>query len=293
MVKHSFILLLAFILACNSAQQQEQQSDSTDTTAITSGSGNHVDANDTMLVTTAPVMEPEHLQSAPPERMAPEITPTSVNSESTSLDTAEDNSSAIVSTVENPMKKQATMGYSYPTKMTRGQSSDFNVFVSLVNSQSKVLDTLQKIVAKQMADDNNASVKHVMEATNIFLYHKLKVELLDPDKAFELTPVHNNSEQVVDEFGDNKWRWNVKPVANRKDARLILKVIAERPNGNSEPIVDETIHINVNIDEGMFVRNIWIYALDHYEWFLTAILVPLITFLGKRWFDRKKKNEGS
>ncbi len=290
MTRIYFILLLFFLVACSGSQNQEPTSHLPETTAADSAV-NEVQAGDTLSMVSAPEMESEELQAAPqPIR---EVTTSSSNMESAPPDTIESNVTARTDDGTEPMKKQATLGYSYPTKMTRGLSSDFNVFVSLINNQSKVLDTLQKIVAKQMTDDKHSDVKHVMEATNIFLYRKLKVELLDPDKAFELTPVHANSEQQVDEEGDNKWRWNVKPLTNTKEARLILKITAERPNGNSEPIVDETIHIRINIDEGQFVRNTWIYVLDHYEWFLTVILVPLVSFLGKRWFDRKKKKEGS
>jgi hypothetical protein len=69
---------------------------------------------------------------------------------------------------------------------------------------------------------------------------------------------------------------------------LVLKVDAEKPGGGIENLAPRSIPIKIDIDANIF-RSVWIYMGDNPGVVLTAILIPLVAYFGKRYFDGKKK----
>ena len=191
-----------------------------------------------------------------------------------------------------PKKKSARLAYNYSSEMKRNVSEDINVYVSIVNSGSFVKDTLMKIVAQQKNPNAHKANTDSIVTANILLYKRIKVELIDPDAAFKIDSVYGNSWQDVDSIGDNRWRWSVKPLTDQPNAKLVIKVVAKTPAGAVEDIDDRTFYIKVEMT-GPFqmFRTWWIYLQDHPELFLTVIIIPLIAFFGKRYFDRKSKEQ--
>lgn len=190
--------------------------------------------------------------------------------------------------------KSARMAYNFPSEMHRNESADINVYVSLVNSAGFVKDTLMKIVALQKDPDSGKTQSDSIVTANIFLYKRIKVELLDPDSAFRIKQVFGQSWQDVDSLGDNRWRWSVIPLTNHPEARLVIKVVAETPESAPKDIDDRTFYIRIRMtDPGQTARGWLAYLQDNPELFLTAILIPLIAFFGKRYFDRRSKRKDS
>jgi hypothetical protein len=35
--------------------------------------------------------------------------------------------------------------------------------------------------------------------------------------------------------------------------------------------------------------NSWLFFEDNWKWLASAIVIPLVAFFGKRWFDRRAK----
>jgi len=221
--------------------------------------GDEVASLDTATMITEPASEPAH--SAEPE--------TSV-----------------------PKKKSARLAYNYSSEMKRNISEDINVYVSIVNSGSFVKDTLMKIVAQQKNPNKHKTRADSIVCANILLYKRIKVELIDPDAAFKIDSVYGSGWQDIDSIGDNRWRWSVKPLTDQPNAKLVIKVVAKSPAGAIEDIDDRTFYIKVEMT-GPFqmFRTWWIYLQDHPELFLTVIIIPLIAFFGKRYFDRKSKEQ--
>ena len=231
--------------------------------------------------------------------LPPQHTTEARNDEVTSLDTAsmitEPASEQVVTTKSEssvPKKKSARLAYNYSSEMKRNVSEDINVYVSIVNSGSFVKDTLMKIVAQQKNPGARKANTDSIVTANILLYKRIKVELIDPDAAFKIDSVYGNGWQDVDSIGDNRWRWSVKPLTDQPNAKLVIKVVAKTPAGAIEDIDDRTFFIKVEMT-GPFqmFRTWWIYLQDHPELFLTVIIIPLIAFFGKRYFDRKKEQK--
>lgn len=194
--------------------------------------------------------------------------------------------------VSFPKKKSARLAYNYSSEMKRNVSEDINVYVSIVNSGSFVKDTLMKIIAQQKNPNTHKTSADSIVTANILLYQRIKVVLIDPDSAFKIDTVYGKAWQDVDSIGDNRWRWSVRPLTNQPSAKLVIKVVAKTPAGAIEDIDDRTFYIKVKMTGPLqMIREWWIYLQDHPELFLTVIIIPLIAFFGKRYFDRKSKEQ--
>jgi hypothetical protein len=190
-------------------------------------------------------------------------------------------------------KKSARLGYSYPSEMTRMKSYDINAYVSIVNASGFIKDTLMKIVTEQKDPVTGASNKDSVKVVdNILLYKRLKVELQDPDSAFKIKVLFGDPWQEVDSTGDNKWRWSVTPMTSSTESKLIIKVVAETPTGKPKDIDDRTFHIKIKITGfWQMVLSWWIYLQDNPGMVVTVILIPLIAYIGKRYFDSRSKKQ--
>lgn len=196
--------------------------------------------------------------------------------------------------VPEPVKKSASLAYNFPAEMKRNVSEDINVYVSLVNSGSFVKDTLMKIIARQKNPDTGKSKTDSIVTTNILLYKRLKIELIDPDSAFRIKQIYGNDWQEVDSTGDNRWRWNVVPLTNLPEAKLVIKVVAETPSGAQKDIDDRTFYIRIKMTGPFQMIRSWLtYLQDNPGLVLTVILIPLIAFFGKRYFERRAKNKNT
>ena len=183
-------------------------------------------------------------------------------------------------------RKTATLGYSYPVKMFRGESKNINVYVLIRNQQSRVRDTLQVIVDEQSIGDGDSVAINI---TNVIWYKTLSIELIDPANDFSITPVHNSNKQIIDTIDGNRWRWAIKTATDKKVTELILKIVAEKEDGTTNKFDDKTIHIEIQIDRNI-VRRFINYLTDNPA-VSVPILVSLFGFLGwwiKRRADKKK-----
>ena len=270
---------------------------STKNNAVMSGSNDYK----TIAHSETHVQSVEHGLPLPPaaEVLPPQHTTKAHNVDVAALDTASmitESASEQVSSGKSeasvPKKKSARLAYNYSSEMKRNVSEDINVYVSIVNSGSFVKDTLMKIVAQQKNPSARKANTDSIVTANILLYKRIKVELIDPDAAFKIDSVYGNGWQDVDSIGDNRWRWSVKPLTDQPNAKLVIKVVAKTPAGAIEDIDDRTFYIKVEMT-GPFqmFRTWWIYLQDHPELFLTVIIIPLIAFFGKRYFDRKSKEQ--
>lgn len=229
-------------------------------------------------------------QARPPEKL-PSVQLPLPQSSPSSVDSAE-NVSALPE--QEPKKKSARMAYNFPAEMHRNKSADINVYVSLVNSESYVKDTLMKIVALQNDPNSGKIKKDSVVTANILLYKRIAVELLDPDSAFIVKQIFGRTWQDVDSTGDNRWRWNLIPQTDKPEAKLIIKVVAETPAGEPKDIDDRTFYIRIRMTGPNQTVRSWVtYLQDHPGLVLTAILIPMLGFFGKRYFERKSKGKNS
>ncbi len=182
-------------------------------------------------------------------------------------------------------KKSGLLGYSFFKEMKRSETKNIHAFISIRHSESALRDTIRIINAQEEPNTRNDTVSIFTQ--NILLYRYVDIQLLDPDHSFGIEQIHNSARQEVNDTDGNHWQWAVTPKTDKKNARLILKVVAEKPNEPAEPFESRTIPITIHVNTNI-VRQLWIYLYDHPEYVFTAILIPLVAYIGKKIFDRRK-----
>jgi|SRR5688572_13320808 len=182
-------------------------------------------------------------------------------------------------------RKSATLGYTYPVKMYRGESKNINVYVLIRNQESRIRDTLKAIVNEQSLSDGDSVSINI---TNVIWYKTLSITLIDPAGDFTITPIHNSDLQTIDTVDGNWWRWSVKTTTDKKITEMILKVIAKKEDGTADRLDAKTIHIEIRIDRNI-VRRFVNYLTDN-PGVSIPILVSIFGFLG--WYIKQRSGKG-
>src|SRR5687768_1641390 len=191
-----------------------------------------------------------------------------------------------VSTFPPEVGKSAVLGYSYPESIRRKEVKNVNAFLTVNLPESKVRDTLKKITEKQLRHLRKDDTTHII-TENLILYEEVEVQLIDPGSIFKITPVFPEN-QKVDTIRGNRWRWSITTMTDQVFGDLILKVSVKNPNTKPERLEDHSFQITVEVDAPTSVlRRGWLFLMDNPGVVVTVILVPLIAFFGKRYFEKR------
>lgn len=185
--------------------------------------------------------------------------------------------------------KTGILGYSFFKKMSRKETKTINVFVTVNNPAGFVEDTLKQIQNSMNVTEkkNDTSVVYTV---NILLYRFLNISLKDPAQSFKIDTLIKPTRQMIDTVLGNRWEWAITPNTNEKEANLYLLVNAEKPDGSNNQFKDQLIPITINIENDWF-RTFILYCKDNPGVVITAILIPLAAYFGKRYFDKKNNNK--
>lgn len=195
-----------------------------------------------------------------------------------------------VSVVKQEPLKTATLGWAYPVNIKRYESKSVNVFLSVNNPASEIQKFIKNEILSQQQIIEQSDTMNV-STERIRYYEYVTVALLDPEKKFTLTAVHDNDRQKVDSIAGNKWRWNIFTTTEAPTATLILTIKAEGPG---QLLVDKNIIVHVQIGQTNFFRRMWIFATENPGVTFTTLLVPLIIFVARRVYNRaRNKSNGA
>jgi hypothetical protein len=191
---------------------------------------------------------------------------------------------------EKPIAKSATLGYSYPPNLKKGEIGDINVKVEIKNPISTLREQLTEVLISQSADHNPKGDSIVIYSENIPFYKELNITLEDDAKDFEISTKHLQDIQVIDSVSGNDWHWTIIPKTDKKTAQLILKIVAKDINGNAKVFEPKRIFINIKLDNETGVRR-----LINYLWENPAVSVPILIslfgFFG--YLIKRKLNKGN
>jgi hypothetical protein len=200
----------------------------------------------------------------------------------------------------NTNKKSAVLGYSYFTHMRQNETRSIYAQVKAIN----ITDAINKIAEDVMMDlkDVNNQIKPTRKSDtasyftdkNIYYYKYLTITLNDPDGNFKIDSSENNQRQEIDIANDEKnvWHWAVTPKTSVSNARLFIRVIAEKEDGVKKTIDTREIAINIQLETN-FWRTLIDWLVKNPEKLLVLILIPLVAYFGKKIFDRNKASKES
>jgi len=266
----SFTLLINY--SCNNAAVEPAHPDST-TTRVDSPA-TVVDSTRTVTTDTASIHADtgrKHIHTAKP----------------IAKDSTHDTTSIPPTDPQHTTAKQAVLGYSYFKEMKRKETKYIHAFISVTHADSKVKDTLKALNAADGLQKGNDTTS--IFTKNMNLYRFVDISLVNTsDSGFEIVKIHDADRQLIDSVAGNHWEWAVTPITEEKTGVLVLKVVAEKPDGSKEAFQAQSIPIKIAIQRNL-LRRVWAYMIDNPGIVLTAILIPLFGFIGRSIFNKRKK----
>jgi hypothetical protein len=107
----------------------------------------------------------------------------------------------------------------------------------------------------------------------------MEVEMVDPDKAFNITS-GNSQIQVVDSLEYTEWIFIVKPVLSGSHPLTITSSIIQE-NGKKEKTYSKDIFVRSNVV--VSVKGFW---ATYWQWLFSTIIIPFVI-----WLYRNKKSK--
>lgn len=163
--------------------------------------------------------------------------------------------------------------------------------MKVINDSEEVRRKIQKDIAEQDVFKQNKDTI-IIYPQNIVVHKALDISLIDPENIFTVQPIHdtNTNYQRINLRDGNSWRWVITTNTSLQKAILVLRVRAESPKNVSSYFKDRNIPIVIVIGDTSIIRTIWDFLSDHPEFILVAILSPVISYFGKRYFDNKNND---
>lgn len=183
------------------------------------------------------------------------------------------------------LPRTGILGYSFFKKMKQNETRDIYVYVTINNPKSEVIGDLKDLNQDYIPVRRGDTAS--IYTQNILLYRYLDVKLIDPDHDFDVVQVHDSGRQLIDTIEGNHWQWSITPRTYKKQAQLILKVTAEKPDGTKDQFKSKDISIEITLEYGVF-RRIWTWLMDHPERFLILLIIPFIGWIGKELYNAMK-----
>ena len=184
-----------------------------------------------------------------------------------------------------PNVKSATLGYTYPPSLSKGETGDINVQVKIKNSSSTLRAELVELLISQSTGLNQKGDSIVIYSESIPFYNELDISIYDDAKDFSISAKHLNNTQAIDSVSENIWHWTIIPITDKKTAQLMLKVVAKDVNGNSKVFKPKRIFISIKVDYMTGFRRMVNYLSEN-----PAVSIPiLISFFGFIGFLIKQK----
>ena len=156
-----------------------------------------------------------------------------------------------------------------PTKMKQGRDSIARLIVSP--------DDLTTLLKDPEVTKGNADVQGTRE--NIHLTPKMRARL--SGSGFSIEP-KDFQDQAVKQGDPTVWVWTVVP-EEAGGHTLVFTLEGLMMVGKQEVAIRPpalTVPVEVDVNPLYFVER-------HWQWLLTAIIIPVAGFFGKRWFDRR------
>lgn len=197
-------------------------------------------------------------------------------------------------------KKSAVLGYSYFRHMRQDETRNIYAHVLAVNTGDDIDRLAEKIKVNleeansQVKPERRSDTASYFSDENIFFYKYLTITLNDPNNNFKVDSLGIPPRQLIDTSESTLWQWAVTPKTSVKNARLILKVVAEKEDGSQKPIGTREIAITIQLETN-FWRVLITWLRNNPEKLLVLILIPLAGYFGKKLFDQnkvKKENPG-
>ena len=272
------LMLSLLILSCNNEYSTESTTDSTS-------------------VTTAPIthdtlqMQVDSVVTMPAESMATEksnsigIPPFIDSSKVHHID----RNPASVPEEQKPATGTA-MVYC-PAKMIKGVPSIVNATISK-DELSEAFTKFNKKIQQLNPYKKKENISRDIKGDTIDIYERMGVMLEFDPEDFKQISANDNPTKSFKNKKALEWEWVIKPLHSTRKSIINFKFYYIDPNDSSTNyILQKTISIDVSVDARSYVDKWEDFLLDDPKTTTTAIVIPLVTFLGGFLTGKKRKKD--
>ena len=271
------VTLSLLILSCNNEYSTESTTDSTS-------------------VTTAPIthdslqMQVDSIVTMPMDSMATGGSSTGTPSfiDSSKLHHIGRNPTSVP---QEPKPATGTAIVYCPAKMIKGVPSIVNATISK-DELSEAFTKFNKKIQELNPDKKKASISNDIKGDTIDLYETMGVILEFDPEDFKQISANDNPTKSFKNKNALEWEWVIKPLHSTRKSIINFKFYYIDPNDSSTNyILQKTISIDVSVDARSYVDKWKDFLLDDPKTTTTAIVIPLVTFLGGFLTGKKKKKD--
>lgn len=194
--------------------------------------------------------------------------------------------------IKKPKQATGTALVYCPSTMLRGIPAIINATISKDELQ-KALDSFRDKIGEENPQVRKEEIARNIKTNQINIYETMGVTLeFDPEDFKEVS----KDEIEAKSFGDRnslEWEWYLKPLHTTRRSIINFKFYYVDPaSGNRNYLLEKTISVAVRVDPRTYVDQWKDFLLGDPKNTTTAIIIPLVTFLGGFLTGRKKKKEG-
>jgi hypothetical protein len=178
-----------------------------------------------------------------------------------------------------------------PAKMIKGVPSIVNATISK-DELSEAFTKFNKKIQELNPDKKKASISNDIKGDTIDLYETMGVILEFDPEDFKQISANDNPTKSFKNKNALEWEWVIKPLHSTRKSIINFKFYYIDPNDSSTNyILQKTISIDVSVDARSYVDKWKDFLLDDPKTTTTAIVIPLVTFLGGFLTGKKKKKD--
>ena len=185
--------------------------------------------------------------------------------------------------IQDPQYSDGLIAYKVPKDMIVGNSYLIKIRISKENNKTMLVVGDRKI---PIADDTDNSV---VEVEQINVSPIMSANLIVSKNSFRIDTL-STEYQNISKRGYTEWAWNIIPLKGGNNLLKLNVKIRIKEDGESYykdiVVFDKKIKVKSNIKFSIIT---WIS--EHWEWFLGAILIPLIKWLYDEWKKRREENK--
>ena len=211
-------------------------------------------------------------------------TPTQIPKSSSNRDSANKDSN----TVSNEVAKGYAIVYC-PTKLIIHVPAILNAEITKEELEAAYA-TFATRLQQQNPDKNAQAIAKDIRGDSIDVYEKMRVAIEFDSSEFKQISGNDNALQAFANRKTLDWQWVIKPLESTRKSIIIFRFYGtDAASGEETIILEKTIDISVQVDARSFVEKWSDFLLDDPKTTITAILIPLISFLGGFISGKKKK----
>ncbi len=196
--------------------------------------------------------------------------------------------------VERPGEQKSATGTAMvycPAKMIKGVPSIVNATISK-DELSEAFTKFNRKMQQLNPDKKKENISRDIKGDMIDIYERMGVTLEFDPEDFKQISDNDSPTKAFKNKSELEWEWVIKPLHSTRKSIINFKFYYIDPNDSSTNyIFQKTISIDVTVDARSYVDKWEDFLLDDPKTTTTAIVIPLVTFLGGFLTGKKKKKD--